>query len=91
MPSHGTKIFQVILLIITFIIIGYLWFIFLPQFEGKVEYPSMRIIVLLVILLLILAAGAQIILLRRPPKYEEFNEFGQFDYKFYLNVTCSLL
>lgn len=74
MPSQGMKIFQVILLMVTFILIGYLWFIFLPQYEGKVEYPSIRIIVLFAILLLVLAAGAQIILLRRPPKYEEFNE-----------------
>ncbi|MBS7639991.1 MAG: hypothetical protein QW804_00925 [Candidatus Bathyarchaeia archaeon] len=72
MSKYGAKIFWVISLILTFILMGYLWFFFLPQFEGKVEYQSMRIIVLFVILMLIAAAGAQIVLLRRPSRPEEF-------------------
>jgi H+/Cl- antiporter ClcA len=60
-------------LVCTIILIGYLWFIYLPQFEGTAEYQPIRIIVLFVILLLLLAAGAQIILMRRPPKTEEIN------------------
>ncbi|MEM2401848.1 MAG: hypothetical protein QXX24_04825 [Candidatus Bathyarchaeia archaeon] len=72
MSKYGAKIFWVISLILTFILMGYLWFFFLPQFEGKVEYQSMRIIILFVILMLIAAAGAQIVLLRRPSRPEEF-------------------
>lgn len=72
MPKHGTKILYVASLILTIALIGYLWLAFLPQFEGRIEYPSMRVLVLFIIMLLLATAGAQIVLLRRPPRSEEF-------------------
>ncbi|MEM1990281.1 MAG: hypothetical protein QW782_06570, partial [Candidatus Bathyarchaeia archaeon] len=72
MPKSSMKAFYVMTLICTILIICYLWFVFLPQFEGKLEYPSVRMVVSYVILLLLAAACAQIYLLKRPSRPDIF-------------------
>ena len=74
MPKYRVKlnVFYVISLICTLILIVYVWFIFLPQFEGALEYQAVKTIVLFIIFLLLISLGIQLFLLKSKPR--EFNE-----------------
>ncbi|MCD6470170.1 hypothetical protein J7L29_05165 [Candidatus Bathyarchaeota archaeon] len=72
MPKYKVNVFYVISLICTLILIVYSWFIFLPQFEGTLEYQAVRTLILFIILLLLISAGIQLFLLRpKPRKFDE--------------------
>ncbi len=73
MPKYRVNIFYVISLICTFVLMGYIWFIFLPYFEGTLEYQAIKTIALFVILLLFLSAGIQLFLIRTQSKSKKSN------------------
>ncbi len=76
MPKYRINIFYVISLICTFILIGYIWFIFLPQFEGTMEYQAIKTIVLFIIFLLFISIGIQLFLLKTQQKSEKSNDLN---------------
>jgi len=71
MPKSQINVFYMISLICTLILICYVWFVLLPQFESLIEYQSIRASVLLIIAMLFAAAALQVFLLLKPPKQQE--------------------
>jgi len=56
MAKFKVNIFFVISIICISLLIGYLWFIFLPVFEGSNEYEAIRYMIGIMTALLLIAA-----------------------------------
>jgi len=50
------NIFFVISIICIFLLIGYIWFVFLPTLEGALEYDAIRTIAVIITVLLVISA-----------------------------------
>jgi len=56
------NIFYVISSICSLLLVGYVWFIFLPTYENTLHYEVIRSITIMIVMLLLISAGIQIFL-----------------------------
>lgn len=56
MVKFKFNIFFVISIICIFLLIGYIWFVFLPTLEGALEYGAIKTIAIIITILLAISA-----------------------------------
>ncbi|MBS7634169.1 hypothetical protein KEJ34_01530 [Candidatus Bathyarchaeota archaeon] len=71
MAGRRINIFYLISLICTLVLIAYICFIFIPQFNAYTDMMGIKTVLIMVIVLLSTAAAIQFFLLIRPPQSEE--------------------
>lgn len=56
MAKFKFNIFFVISIVCIFLLIGYLWFFFLPTFEGALEYDTIKNVTMIITAILVISA-----------------------------------
>ena len=65
MAKFRFNIFFIISIICTLLLVGYLWIVFLPLFEGAFEYDAIRNITIFITLLLMASAALTLFQMRK--------------------------
>jgi len=71
LAGFKVNIFRIATLVLSLLLVGYLWLVFLPTFRGAIEYQGIQNVVILITVLLLVASGIQVILSIRKEESEQ--------------------